>query len=450
LAANQLSDDKSSHNSNPAFKKTAPERPKKELVIELLLKEKPNKYKGQLLKGTLVAKLDTAASQSNHNLNLKGVKLRANLLDVAEQKKLTKESQNDELKKVIEKVNKIEALETEALEMEVKKRMQYLNQQIEEQKDIATNIRSKSNGYANLRRTNSWSSFSTTTQIHSKKTSNSEWNLAVSEKKNNSLQGLLQSFSEKSITPEAESPLLLAETRVMEALTRKLQIELDKLNEKMKKIKDYQSKKKLMLDLSKTSKTMALRNIREKKGLMPGLQNKERTLIHFLKDSWKALFTKENIRNQKLRQLALTIQSRYNRQHVELRHNIEDTAAIKEEMQKNSLYLKENVKSLAFDVRQLTDDIQYLTENMEKLSARRKDLKMARNSKIQEMVIVDSTNYQKDILLLERALERRRAAGIEIKSIQELDVLDLQDCALEKVRCNGYFLPCRFRFLKLM
>ncbi|MEI8027767.1 MAG: hypothetical protein WCI18_15570, partial [Pseudomonadota bacterium] len=423
----------------PGFGKKIPENIKKGAAEELLLQEKKAKPKGHLLKGTVVIRgIDNYHNSSNQIFDLKGVRIRTNLLDAAEQKMIqASRGGNDmiDLKKVFDKANGRSA-ETDALEMDMEKRLKYLNRQIAEQGDLVKTLRKETSRHTTMRRSSSAGTLNPHRE-HSRGSNGSRSEWEILQKKTRSIQDLLlhgyqdESSSLESTNDDASQEK--ANTKIIEALARKLQLELDMMTEKMKGIKSYQTKKAFMLASFKTNQNIFSRNIRDRKGAIPGLQNKERTLNHYLKETWKSLFAKEKARNQKLRHSALSIQSRYERHHTELHQNLEDVAAAKEELSKASEYLNGNAKIIAFDVRKLTEDIQYLKDNMEKLSVRKNNLKVAKNYKIQEMVLVDSSNHQRDASLMEKALERRKAMGVDVKSVKELDILDLQDCELDRV-----------------
>lgn len=233
---------------------------------------------------------------------------------------------------------------------------------------------------------------------------------------------------------EISDIILRAGTKLLEALTRKLQLELDILIDKMKVQRIFQAKKQFQLESHRATRNFISRSIRDNTATLPPLQHIKKDLIHYLQETAKVLFMKEKKRNQRLMDIKLHNLIEFcGRQHYKLRRNLVDVLEFKEEKITLISESKRFDGEVVRNIHRLTDDLQFVAADYEKLSAHVEEMRKLKSIRIQEVVLRDSLVQSRELDLLIKSLESRKALGFTTKSVKEMDLIDLDGCDIDRV-----------------
>ncbi|KAJ3322212.1 hypothetical protein HDV06_003272 [Boothiomyces sp. JEL0866] len=224
-----------------------------------------------------------------------------------------------------------------------------------------------------------------------------------------------------------------AKFKVLNAIVNKLQTELDILKDRIKKQQDYQNSKNFQLESIKSSKSIKTRDLRELRLEMPLLQEKKRALIQYLQEEFRMQFSKERLRNNHLLATAYEYRQKFIRRNAALERHWEDNVAIKDDVLKNLKGVQGLRDEVMVEVNKAQDDVDFLKAAYEKLNTEVNFKRGEKKQMIKKRMVVDNSLHIKELELLEVALERRRANGGAVKSIKELDSVDLEDFNLTRL-----------------
>lgn len=418
--------------------------------MELPNGEEKAKRKGHVVKGAALARKEMKSILDLKSFDLKGIKIRNNLLAEAEER--LKKLHNDpaHIKDVFERLETQKPNQVFGTDDEYQNKAQLVERLSRIQADVAEhekNLKSTQTRTKSLQRSSS--AQSVRTKLQSKRT-DSDWKVFAKKKQSSTLDILLNTFGKTRDQNEdgnfvVEDSVEKAEKRVLEAIARKVQLELDVILEKTKAQKTYQAQKKFALESGKAGINIFQRNIRDKKTAFPALETKKRHLEHYLNDTSKRLFKKEKERNQRLRRTILNIEKGHVHFQESLKFRLEDVVAIKEERLRQKEELDNIKRKMEFDINHLTSEIEFMKENMDKLSKRHHNLKVAKEHKLKELVEIDHEAREKELEIIEKALAKRRDMGVEVEDIKELETYDLEDYGISKVDLHQ-LEPANFRF----
>jgi hypothetical protein len=225
----------------------------------------------------------------------------------------------------------------------------------------------------------------------------------------------------------------ILDAKVLAAITKKLTTELEILNDKKKRQKEFNSNKSFQLESLKISRKAKMRYTRDARNEFPQLLEKRKVLMQFLTEDSRAIYTKEKTRNSVLLAAASSFMNKMNKVIQTRREHIEDIKNAKEETIQQHKITKGKRDEIKLEYHKLKDDIRFLKAELEILQDevnRKMEDKMV---VVQNNVLLDSEIQIKDIEILMRALNKRQTMGFQIASIKELDVIDLNDCNLNRL-----------------
>ncbi|KAJ3272149.1 hypothetical protein HDV01_005914 [Terramyces sp. JEL0728] len=419
---------------------------------------KSAKTRGQVKKGfvKVLQKVNMPQSPDGivKNLNLKGVKLAANLPsrsaspnkedEVVE--KIFSESKELENKRISIDITNNEQMFDE-ISFELKERLKEFEVKEQKEKEILKNIKkqnsdrdlsykfTKSNKYqkdilqgdVSIPATIPVRPFSTL-PLHSEEAERPR--VSYRSFSDTEIEARPSKFEKKNLDI---AQLEEAKFKVLNAIVNKLQTELDILKDKIKKQQDYQNSKNFQLESIKSSKSIKTKDLRELRLEMPLLQEKKRSLIQYLQEEFRIQFSKERLRNNQLLATAYEYRQKIIRRNAALEHHWEDNVALKDDVLKNLKGVQGLRDDVMVEVNKAQDDVDFLKATYEKLNTEVNFKRGEKKQMIKKRMVVDNTVQIKELELLEVALERRRANGGAVKSIKELDSVDLEDFNLTRL-----------------
>jgi hypothetical protein len=225
----------------------------------------------------------------------------------------------------------------------------------------------------------------------------------------------------------------LLDAKILAAITKKLTTELEFLNDKKKRQKEFNNNKSFQLESLKISRKAKMRYTRDARSEFPQLLERRKVLMQFLTEESRAIYTKEKTRNSVLLAAASSFMNKMSKVIQTRREYIEDIKNAKEETIQQHKITKGKRDEIKLEYHKLKDDIRFLKAELDILQDevnRKMEDKMV---VVQNNVLLDSEIQIKDIEILMRALNKRQTMGFQIASIKELDVIDLNDCNLNRL-----------------
>lgn len=231
---------------------------------------------------------------------------------------------------------------------------------------------------------------------------------------------------------QADSKTLL-ENHILSQLAKRINHELQNVLYLQKKHRDYSNQKKFELESLKISFKLKNRQISSMRLQFPILQEKCREFRFYVNEESKTIFLSEKKRNKALMNQAAHLKEILTRKNINSTNLLEDSIEekmIATESHAEFITIHER-KKVEFD--KIDCDVIFLRSEYQKLLNSVERMRKLKFEFVQKRVIIDSGNQAREMELLLQALEKRKAMGFKVQTIQDLDSLELQDNNLFRV-----------------
>jgi hypothetical protein len=225
----------------------------------------------------------------------------------------------------------------------------------------------------------------------------------------------------------------LVENQILGQIAKKVNHELQNALDLQKKHRDYFNQKKFQLESGKISFSLKNRQIRDMRLQFPILQEKIRQYRLYVNEESKVIFLAEKKRNMALMNQAAQLKEILSRKNINSKHILEDLIEEKISITEYHAEIKRKHELNRVEFNKADDDVNFLKAEYQILV---ESVERSRNLKlicVQKNVMLVSGNQARDMELLLQAVEKRKAMGFKVQTIQDLDSLELQNNNLFRV-----------------